>query len=93
MTRLKEEELLLRKKLISAGVRDVSGDVELPPNRLDKLDDESADYDDKRLCHSCEFVCVCVLLVCSALRLPSPLPFLVHFLARQTYLLLLGRLL
>ena len=33
-------------------VRDVSGgDVQLPPNRLDQLGEESADYDDKRLCH------------------------------------------
>jgi len=64
LTRLKEEELLLRKKLISAGVRDVSGDVELPPNRLDKLDDESADYDDKRLCHSCKHICFFSAVCC-----------------------------
>jgi hypothetical protein len=55
LRRLMQEELLLRQKLIHAGVRDVSKDVELPPNRLDQLDEESADYDDKRLCHSCEF--------------------------------------
>jgi hypothetical protein len=55
LRRLMQEELLLRQKLIHAGVRDVSKDVDLPPNRLDQLDEESADYDDKRLCHSCEF--------------------------------------
>ena len=54
LTRLMNEELLLRQKLISAGVRDVSGTVDIPPNRLDQLDEDSADYDDKRLCHSCE---------------------------------------
>ena len=57
LRRLKNEELLLRAKLIKAGVRDVSNDVALPPNRLDQLDEESADYDDKRLCHSCKHIC------------------------------------
>lgn len=59
LRRLMEEELLLRDKLLRAGVRDVSKDVDLPPNRLDQLDEESADYDDKRLCHSCEFHLCC----------------------------------
>jgi histone demethylase JARID1 len=54
LRRLMKEEMQLRQKLISAGVRDVSKEVELPPNRVDQLDEESADYDDKRLCNSCE---------------------------------------
>mmetsp|Transcript_20142 Transcript_20142/g.43750 ORF Transcript_20142/g.43750 Transcript_20142/m.43750 type:complete len:705 (+) Transcript_20142:103-2217(+) len=62
--RLMQEELLLRKKLINAGVRDVSKDVELPPNRLDQLDEESADYDDKRLCHSCKHICFFSAVCC-----------------------------
>jgi histone demethylase JARID1 len=62
LRRLMQEELQLRQKLINAGVRDVSKDVELPPNRLDQLDEESADYDDKRLCHSCEFITTAVSL-------------------------------
>ena len=64
LRRLKNEELLLRAKLIKAGVRDVSNDVELPPNRLDQLDEESADYDDKRLCHSCKHICFFSAVCC-----------------------------
>jgi len=59
-----QEELLLRQKLINAGVRDVSKDVDLPPNRLDRLDEESADYDDKRLCHSCKHICFFSAVCC-----------------------------
>jgi histone demethylase JARID1 len=64
LRRLRKEELLLRKKLLSAGVRDVSKDVELPANRLDQLDEESADYDDKRLCHSCKHICFFSAVCC-----------------------------
>jgi len=64
LRRLKNEELLLRAKLIKAGVRDVSNDVTLPPNRLDRLDEESADYDDKRLCHSCKHICFFSAVCC-----------------------------
>lgn len=64
LRRLMQEELLLRQKLINAGVRDVSKDVDLPPNRLDRLDEESADYDDKRLCHSCKHICFFSAVCC-----------------------------
>jgi len=57
LERVVEEELRLRQELISEGVRDVSSMVSLPANRLDQLDEESADYDDKRLCHGCKHVC------------------------------------
>jgi len=88
LRRLMQEELLLRQKLINAGVRDVSKDVELPPNRLDQLDEESADYDDKRLCHSCEFITTAVILI-----LFLKLICISLCLHRQAYLLFLGRLL
>uniref|UniRef100_A0A7S4IRS9 JmjC domain-containing protein n=1 Tax=Odontella aurita TaxID=265563 RepID=A0A7S4IRS9_9STRA len=67
LQRVVEEELKLRNKLLDAGVRDVSGDINLPRNRLDQLDEESADYDDKRLCHACKHVCFfsCVACECS----------------------------
>lgn len=67
LQRVVEEELSLRNKLLDAGVRDVSGDINLPKNRLDQLDEESADYDDKRLCHACKHVCFfsCVACECS----------------------------
>ena len=64
LRRLMEEELLLRQKLINAGMRDVSAEVELPPNLLDKLDEESADYDDKRLCHCCKHICFFSAVCC-----------------------------
>lgn len=64
LRRLMGEELLLRTKLIRSGIRDVSKDVELPPNRLDQLDEESADYDDKRLCHSCRHICFFSAVAC-----------------------------
>ena len=58
------EELRLREKLTESGVRDVSGMINLPPNRLDQLDAESADYDDKRLCHACKHVCFFSAVAC-----------------------------
>lgn len=64
LRRLMGEELLLRTKLIRSGVRDVSQDVDLPPNRFDQLDEESADYDDKRLCHSCKHICFFSAVAC-----------------------------
>ena len=67
LERVVGEEIRLRNKLLDAGVRDVSGDIRLPKNRLDQLDEESADYDDKRLCHACKHVCFfsCVACECS----------------------------
>mmetsp|Transcript_37857 Transcript_37857/g.43239 ORF Transcript_37857/g.43239 Transcript_37857/m.43239 type:complete len:663 (-) Transcript_37857:188-2176(-) len=64
LERVVEEELRLRKELISEGVRDVSRAVSLPANRLDQLDEESADYDDKRLCHGCKHVCFFSAVAC-----------------------------
>ncbi|KAL7548361.1 hypothetical protein ACHAWF_011650 [Thalassiosira exigua] len=64
LRRLMQEEMLLREKLINAGVRDVSKEVDLPSNRIDKLDEESADYDDKRLCHSCKHICFFSAVCC-----------------------------
>jgi JmjC domain, hydroxylase/C5HC2 zinc finger len=58
------EELRLRTKLVESGVRDVSGLINLPRNRLDQLDAESADYDDKRLCHACKHVCFFSAVAC-----------------------------
>ena len=67
LERVIDEEMRLRNKLLEAGVRDLSGEINLPPNRLDQLDEESADYDDKRLCHACKHVCFfsCVACECS----------------------------
>ena len=67
LNRVITEELRLRTKLLDSGVRDVSKFVNLPQNRLDQLDEESADYDDKRLCHSCKHICFfsCVACECS----------------------------
>lgn len=61
------EEISLRKRLFQSGVRDVSKEISLPANRLDQLDEESANYDDKRLCYKCKHVCFfsCVACECS----------------------------
>jgi histone demethylase JARID1 len=64
LERVVKEELQLRKKLIATGVRDVSKIIKLPKNRLDQLDEESADYDDKRLCHACKHVCFFSAVAC-----------------------------
>ena len=64
LERVVEEELDLREKLISQGVRDVSEMIRLPSNRLDQLDEDSADYDDKRLCHACKHVCFFSAVAC-----------------------------
>lgn len=58
------EELRLREKLTESGVRDVSKMINLPRNRLDQLDAESADYDDKRLCHACKHICFFSAVAC-----------------------------
>lgn len=62
--RVVAEELLSRKKLIASGVRDVSHLIQLPPNTLDQLDEDSADYDDKRLCHACKHICFFSAVAC-----------------------------
>lgn len=62
-----EEERRLRAKLLKSGVRDISNEVKLPKNRLDRLDEECMEYDDKRLCHACKHICFysCVACECS----------------------------
>eukprot|EP00934_Nitzschia_sp_Nitz4_P008949 Nitzschia sp. Nitz4//scaffold188_size43225//5035//7408//NITZ4_007342-RA/size43225-snap-gene-0.35-mRNA-1//1//CDS//3329539835//8939//frame0 len=64
LKRVVEEELKSREKLLSTGVRDVSDIIELPKNSLEQLDEESADYDDKRLCHACKHVCFFSAVAC-----------------------------
>ena len=64
LERVVQEELKLREELLNQGVRDVSNVVDLPQNRLDQLDEESADYDDKRLCHGCKHVCFFSAVAC-----------------------------
>ncbi|KAI2492684.1 transcription factor [Fragilaria crotonensis] len=64
LERVVSEELRLRRELVAEGVRDVAGLVTLPANRLDQLDEESADYDDKRLCHACKHVCFFSAVAC-----------------------------
>jgi hypothetical protein len=64
LDRVVEEELRLRKTLLESGVRDVSSYITLPKNRLDQLDESSANYDDKRLCHACKHVCFFSAVAC-----------------------------
>lgn len=64
LERVVEEELRLRAKLLGEGVRDVSKIISLPKNRLDQLDENSANYDDKRLCHGCKHVCFFSAVAC-----------------------------
>lgn len=67
LERVINEEISQRKKLLKDGVRDVSEYINLPPNRIDQLDEDSANYDDKRLCFSCKHICFfsCVACECS----------------------------
>jgi len=64
LERVVEEELRLRSHLLESGVRDVSSYITLPNNRLDQLDENSANYDDKRLCHACKHVCFFSAVAC-----------------------------
>jgi C5HC2 zinc finger len=68
LERVVAEEMQLRRRLVAQGVRDVSEDIQLPPNRLDQLDEDSADYDDKRLCHACKHVCFFSAVACECSR-------------------------
>jgi histone demethylase JARID1 len=67
LERIINEEIEQRNKLFKAGVRDVAKYIDLPVNKVDQLDEESANYDDKRLCHECKHVCFfsCVACECS----------------------------
>lgn len=62
--RVVEEEMRLRCKLEKDGVRDVSELIHLRKNRLDQLDESSANYDDKRVCHGCKHVCFFSAVAC-----------------------------
>jgi hypothetical protein len=64
LERIVDEELMLREKLRADGVRDVSTFIRVPKNRLDQLDEASASYDDKRLCHACKHVCFFTAVAC-----------------------------
>ena len=64
LERVVNEEIELRAKLKKNGVRDLSHCIQLPKNRLDQLDDASATYDDKRLCHACKHVCFFSAVAC-----------------------------
>jgi len=64
LERVVDEEMRLRRNLESTGVRDVSDLIHLPPNRLDQLDERSANYDDKRICHACKHVCFFSAVAC-----------------------------
>ncbi|GAX23946.1 histone demethylase JARID1, partial [Fistulifera solaris] len=64
LERVVQEELRLRKKLSDDGVRDVSDVIALPRNSLDQLDEKSASYDDRRLCHACKHVCFSSAVAC-----------------------------
>jgi len=64
LQRIINEELSSTIKLILASVRHISDEVSLPKNRYDQLDNDSADYDDKRLCYSCKHVCFFSAVAC-----------------------------
>ena len=65
LIRLVHEELVLRPRLYTLGVRDVSSLVQLPPNRTDIIDNESSDYDDKRVCCVCQHTCFLSAVACN----------------------------
>ena len=64
LTRVIREEETLRTKLLESGIQDVSGKVPLPRNKLDQLDEESANYDDKRTCLICKHICFFSAVAC-----------------------------
>lgn len=64
LERVVNEEIRLRNILLSDGLRDISNLVSLPKNRLDQLDEASAAYDDKRLCHACKHICFFSAVAC-----------------------------
>ena len=65
LIRLVHEELVLRPRLYTLGVRDVSTLINLPPNRTDIIDNESSDYDDKRVCCVCQHTCFLSAVACN----------------------------
>ncbi|GKY90390.1 hypothetical protein MPSEU_000013000 [Mayamaea pseudoterrestris] len=69
LKRIVDEELRRRDYLKAAGVRDVSDLIMLPPNVVDRIDEDSADYDDRRLCHTCKHVCFFAAVACECSQL------------------------
>ena len=64
LERVVSEELTGRQRLLRSGVRDVSDMISLPANNLEQLDETSANYDDRRLCHACKHVCFFSAVAC-----------------------------
>ena len=64
LERVVEEELSRRRELFREGVRDVASSISLPPNCLEHLDELSATYDERRLCHECKYVCFFSAVAC-----------------------------
>mmetsp|Transcript_3553 Transcript_3553/g.7190 ORF Transcript_3553/g.7190 Transcript_3553/m.7190 type:complete len:750 (-) Transcript_3553:153-2402(-) len=64
LTRVIREEDTLRRRLYDTGIQNVSGKVPLPRNNLEKLDEASANYDDKRLCLVCKHICFFSAVAC-----------------------------
>lgn len=67
LERVINEEIKQRDLLLQDGVRDVTEYIDLPPNKVDQLDEDSANYDDKRNCLACKHICFfsCVACECS----------------------------
>lgn len=82
LERVVAEELSLRAKLAEEGVRDVASFISLPKNRLDQLDEESANYDDKRLCHACKHVCFFSAVACECSQMKVSCLRHSHFMCR-----------
>lgn len=59
-----DEEITARNAILTSGVRDISGLVEIPPNNFECIDSRSCDYDDLRSCFACKHICLLTAVAC-----------------------------
>lgn len=65
LSRICKEEAVLRPRLYTAGIRDVSSVVSVPRNSVEAIDDAASDYDDKRVCVVCRHTCFSSAVACN----------------------------
>lgn len=65
LRRLRDEELDMRKHLLSLGIQDFSPSINLPQFKLEVIEASAAAYDDLRMCNECKHTCFMSAVSCT----------------------------
>ncbi|CAM9754100.1 unnamed protein product [Chrysoparadoxa australica] len=68
LKRLRDEELSWRSELLLEGVRDLSDSMVLPKFKLSVIEEKASDYDDQRMCKTCNHTCFISGVSCTCTR-------------------------